>query len=51
MCNWCQNSQIYILVDANIYLISIVYKTWPNLLHDFSGQPLSTSFIEIVVRW
>ena len=45
MCNWCQMSQIYILNDVNIYLISIVYKTWPDLLHHFSGQPRSTSFL------
>ena len=36
-------SQIYILDDVKIYLFSIVYKTWPDLLHHFSGQPLSTS--------
>ena len=43
MCNPCQMSQIYILDEVNIYLISIVYKTWPDLLHHFLGQPLSTS--------
>ena len=45
MCNRCQMSQIYILDDVNISLISIVYKTWPDLLHHFSGQPRSTSFL------
>ena len=43
MCNPCQMTQIYILDDVKIYLISIVYKTWPDPLHHFSGQPLSTS--------
>ena len=38
-------SQIYILDDVDIYLISIVYKTWPDPLHHFSGQPCSTSFL------
>ena len=45
MCNQCQMSQIYILDDVKIYLISIVCKTWPDLLHHFSGQPVSTSFL------
>ena len=36
-------SQIYILDDVNINLISIVNKTWPDPLHHFSGQPHSTS--------
>ena len=43
MCNQCQMLQIYILDDVNIYLINIVYKTCPDPLHHFSGQPLSTS--------
>ena len=46
MCNRCQMSQIYILLDVNINLISNVYKIWPDLLHHFSGQPLSTSFLQ-----
>ena len=39
-------SQIYILADVKIYLISIVYKTRPDPLHHFSGQPRSTSFLK-----
>ena len=45
MCNPDQKSQIYILNDVNVYPISIVYKTWSDSLHHFSGQPLSTSFL------
>ena len=42
-------SQIYKLGDVNIDLISIVYKTWPDPLHHFSGQPLSTSSLKLTV--
>ena len=41
-------SQIYILDDVNIYLISIVYKTWPDPLHHFSGQPCLTSSLNFI---
>ena len=47
MCNQCQMSQIYILHNVKIYLIRIVYKTWYDPLHHFSGQPLSTSYITV----
>ena len=50
MCDQCQMSQIYILDDVKIYLISIVYKTWPDPLHHFSGQPLSTSSLQFLPK-
>ena len=38
-------TNLHILNDVKIYLISIVYETRPDPLHHFSGQPLSTSFL------
>ena len=37
-------SQIYILDDVNIYLISIVYKTWPFRVNPAQQVP-SFSFL------
>ena len=48
MCNECQMSQIFIIHNVKFYLIRIVYKTWHDLLHHFSGEPVSTSSLTLI---
>ena len=48
MCNEYQMSQIFIIHNVKFYLIRIVYKTWHDLLHHFSGEPVSTSSLTLI---
>ena len=51
-CKWTHCIQKSIKVSIiNIDIISIVYKIWPDLLHHWPGQTLSTSSLSCFIFW